>query len=253
VKVVTMLKLQNVEFRSGGITLLGRIYKPEGRAKMPAVAICHGFPGDTKNMDLAEELAFNGVVTLVFYYQGAWGSSGKYSLTKLERGARDAVAYLRILPYVEPKRVGLVSHSMGALPLSKTMSLDPSIKTGVLMSPAADVDSYTNDDKTKAKAQRFASMAEGKLAGFTVESLMKDLMSVAKTTDPVKLAPTIKAPVMVIVGSKDIVTPPDLCRRFYDAANEPKKWVLIEGADHGFSEHRIPLIRAIIDWLEVTL
>ena len=57
--MVGMVKLQNIEFPSGDITLLGRLYKPEGRTKRPAVAICHGFPGDTKNMDLAEELALN--------------------------------------------------------------------------------------------------------------------------------------------------------------------------------------------------
>jgi pimeloyl-ACP methyl ester carboxylesterase len=139
VKVISMVKFENVEFPSGGNILFGRIYGPESGAKRPAVAICHGFPGDTKNMDLAEELALNDIVTLVFFYQGAWGSGGKYSLTKLEVGAKDAVAYLRTLPYVDPKRVGLVSHSMGALPLTKTMSLDPTVKTGGFMSPASDI------------------------------------------------------------------------------------------------------------------
>ena len=63
-----MAKYYNVEFQSGNNTLLGRVYRPESRARRPAVAICHGFPGDIKNMDLAEELALHGIVTLVFYY-----------------------------------------------------------------------------------------------------------------------------------------------------------------------------------------
>jgi hypothetical protein len=49
------------------------------------------------------------------------------------------------------------------------------------------------------------------------------------------------------------VTPPDLYKILYDKAHEPKKWALIEGADHGFSEQRTLLIRAVIDWLKVTL
>jgi len=66
-----MVKLENIEFKSAGNILRGRLYRPEGRMRKAAVAICHGFPGDAKNMDLAEELALNGVVALIFYYQGA--------------------------------------------------------------------------------------------------------------------------------------------------------------------------------------
>ena len=248
-----MTKYENIEFPSGDNTLLGRIYRPEGMAKKPAVAICHGYPGDTKNMDLAEELALNNIVTLVFYYQGAWGSDGKYSLTKLETGAKDAVVYLRSLPYVDPKRVGLVSHSMGALPLSKTMSLDPTIKTGVLMSPASDSAAMAAGDKIEGTAKRLAAMAEGKLKGATSESLTKDLQWVAKNTNPIELVPKIKSSIMVVVGSNDTVTPPDACKRLYEAAKDPKKWVIIEGADHGYSEHRIPLIKAVLDWLSERL
>ena len=252
-KVTMMVKLENVEFTSGGNNLLGRIYRPEGRGRRPAVAICHGYPGDTKNMDLAEELALNGIVALVFYYQGAWGSSGKYSLTKLEVGARDAVSYLRSLPCVDPKRVGLVSHSMGALPLSKTMSLDPTIKTGVLMSPVSDISLWTSGDALETIIPHFIQSARGKLEGLTAEQLRADLRDVTEAGNPIKLIGNVKASTLVIVGTNDDVTPPDLCKMLYDKAGEPKKWVLIEGADHGFSEHRVSLIRAALDWLKVTL
>ncbi len=248
-----MVKLENIEFTSGSNTLLGRLYRPEGRMQKAAVTFCHGFPGDTKNMDLAEELALNGIVTLIFYYQGAWESSGKYSLTKLEVGVRDAVAYLKGQPYVNPRRVGLISHSMGALPLSKVMSLDPSIKTGVLMAPVADIKVLIAKRGMEGTAKRYASMAEGKLNGATYESLLMDLEEVSKTTNPVDLAPKIKAPTIVIVGSKDEDTPPEMCRKFYISAGEPKKWVQIEGAGHSFSEHRIPLMREVLDWLKTTI
>lgn len=252
-KVVTMVKLENVEFTSGGNTLLGRIYRPEGRARKPAVAICHGFPGDTKNMDLAEELALNGFVALVFYYQGAWGSGGSYSLTKLEVGARDAVAWLRAQAYVDPERVGLVSHSMGALPLTKVMAGDATIKTGVLMSPATDYKEIIATRGVGGFADALMGNCAGKLAGVSRETFMKDIPRVAEATNPIDLVKKIKAPTMVIVGSKDNITPPASCRRLFDAANEPKKWVEVEGADHGFSEHRIPLICAVIDRLRETL
>jgi dienelactone hydrolase len=149
---------------------------------------------------------------------------------------KDAVAYLHTLSYVNQKRIGLVSHSMGALPFTKTMTLTPTIKTGVLMSPASDTIVMAADGEKMAKG--LASMAVGKLSGATQETLSKDLIEVAKVTNPMELIQKIKAPIMVVVGSMDTVTPPDACKTLYDKAAEPKMWVVIEGADHGFSEHR---------------
>ncbi len=68
--------------------------------------------------------------------------------------------------------------------------------------------------------------------------------------NPVDVVREVKAPVMVVVGSDDEVTPPEACRALYEAANEPKRWVVIEGADHGFSEHRYPLFDAVLGWLK---
>jgi len=245
--------VENVSFQSDGIPLLGRLYRPGTEGKYPAVAICHGYPGDTKNMDLAEELALNGVVTLVFYYQGAWGSKGAYRFAKLEPSTRDAVTYLKSQTCVDPDRVGLVSHSMGALPLSKRMSSDASLKTCVMMSPVSDISLWTSGDALETVIPHFINSAKGKLDGMNADQLRTDLKEITVSGNPVNLIASVKAPTMIVVGTEDDVTPPDLCKVLYNRAHEPKKWVLVEGADHGFSEHRIPLIRAVLDWLKVTL
>ncbi|MFC1803799.1 hypothetical protein ACFL0D_07525 [Thermoproteota archaeon] len=36
------------------------------------------------------------------------------------------------------------------------------------------------------------------------------------------------------MSSADIVTHPDDCKQLYERATPPKKWALIDGADHGF-------------------
>ena len=64
---------------------------------------------------------------------------------------------------------------------------------------------------------------------------------------------SIKAPLMVIVGSLDDVTTPDTCKALYEKATQPKKWVLVEGADHSFTEHRIPLQKEVLGWLKKEL
>ncbi|MCW4049597.1 MAG: alpha/beta hydrolase [Candidatus Bathyarchaeota archaeon] len=245
--------VEDIQFQSEGYTLKGRTYKPATEGKYPAVAICHGFPGDNKNMDLAEELALNDIAVLVFYYRGAWGSEGSYRLTYLEPSTRDAINYLKSLPNVDTERVGLVSHSMGAVTLTKRLSQDKSIKTGVLMAPAADLSQYTGNESLKNIVPVFMKMAEGKLTDLSEESLSEDLVKAAGTVNPVDNVGAVTVPLLVIVGTADTVTTPESCRKLYDAANEPKEWVAIEGADHSFTEHRIPLTNKIIKWLKVHL
>jgi len=42
----------------------------------------------------------------------------------------------------------------------------------------------------------------------------------------------LRAPLLVIAGDRDTIVPISLSRRLFDAAPEPKRFVLIPGADH---------------------
>jgi len=46
----------------------------------------------------------------------------------------------------------------------------------------------------------------------------------------------VHVPVMVIAGDRDETFPLEMSRRLYDAANEPKQFVLVPGADHNDRE-----------------
>jgi len=245
--------LENVSIPSGGVSLLGRVYRPAPEGKYPATVVCLGYPGDTKNRDLAEELALNGIVALVFYYRGAWGSGGSFRFSVMEESTRDALTYIRGLPYVDTARVGLVSHSMGAVPLTKVMATDPTVKAGALMAPVADISLWTQGDALETVIPHFLSSAKGKLEGLTADQLRADLKEMERIGNPVDLVKDVHAPLLIVVGSRDEVSPPDVVKAFYDAANEPKRWVRIEGADHAFSEHRVPLVNSVLDWLRVAL
>lgn len=247
-----IISVENTQFKSDGNTLIGRIFYPKIRKKNPAVVICHGYPGNTKNTDLAEELALNGIVAMIFYYQGAWGSTGNFKIMSLEVGAKDAVEYIRTLKQVDANRVGLISHSMGALPLTKTMSMDSTIRTGVMTSPA-NLNFIGLKDSIEHTKEFWEKSAKGRLKGVTEESIVSGLLEAYEKTNPVKLMPKIKAPIMVIAASNDVVASPDSCRKIYDAANEPKKWAVVEEADHDYTEHREPMIRLVLNRLSETL
>jgi len=151
-------------------------------------------------MDLAEELAFNGVVVLIFYYMGAWGSGGMYRLTNLVPSTSAAITFLREHMSVDPDRVGLVSHSMGALPLTKCLSVDRPLRTGVLMAPASDLKLWSQEPYIDNIVPVFLKMAEGKLAGWTEEKLRQDLKVAASELNPVETVRKVRAQLMVILA-----------------------------------------------------
>jgi len=243
--------VENVTFQSDGNTILGRLYRPEKLdVKAPTVVMCHGYPGDTKSMDLAEELAINGYVTLIFFYQGAWGSSGKYSLIKLEVNAHDAIEYVLTLPFVDPKRLAIIGHSMGAVPVSKTISVDKRIKTAIFLSPATNFRKFVLSKSKRKYLNHFLHMGKGKLAGLDRKDLQNDLHWVYKNSNPLDLIKKSSIPVLVIVGSKDDTTPPKSCKLLFGRANELKEYREIEGADHMFSRYRYPLIDNVLEWIK---
>jgi len=244
------ITVKNVEVPHGELKLKGRLYKPKVEGSSPSAIICHGYPGDTKNMDLAEELALNGYNVLVFFYAGAWGSEGTYRFKNLTPSAKSALDWFIAQPYVDPNRMALISHSMGAVPLTNLMSVDKRVKTGVLMAPASDLSPMGTPEMVDNVFKIFREMAEGKLSTGKDEEYKADMVYASKELNPMDKVGSIKAPLMVIVGSKDDITVPEVCKALYEKTTSDKKWVLTEGADHSFTEHRYSLHREILGWLK---
>ena len=240
--------VENTSFTSQEHTLVGRIFRPETEGKYPAVVLCLGYTGDQKFNDLCEELAFNGIVTLMFFYHGTWGSEGNYWARYLVQGTSDAVRYLKSLDYVYSDRVGLVSHSMGAIPVTQILAVDASIKTGVLMSPVSATQGWDLEEVQKMLVPGFMHQSVGKHVGVTVESTKEGLTLFSTDYNPIPAVKKIHVPLLVVSGSNDTATRPEDCRMLFENANEPKKWVSIEGAEHNFYEHRYPLMETVVNW-----
>jgi hypothetical protein len=71
--------------------------------------------------------------------------------------------------------------------------------------------------------------------------------------DALSQAPRLRAPVLFVHGTVDTVVPASMSQRLYAAAPEPKRMLLIEGANHsnfgdlGADEYR----RALADFVEI--
>ena len=70
-------------------------YLAAGRGPHPTVVLLHGFPGNERNLDLAQAIRRAGWNVLYFNYRGAWGSPGDFSFSHCIEDAEAALAWLR--------------------------------------------------------------------------------------------------------------------------------------------------------------
>ncbi len=69
------------------------MYIAAGAGPHPVVVLLHGFPGNEKNLDLAQAIRREGWDVLYFDYRGSWGTKGAFSFTHSMEDAQAAVAY----------------------------------------------------------------------------------------------------------------------------------------------------------------
>jgi predicted alpha/beta-fold hydrolase len=80
---------------SHGVLINGLIYQPSGPGPHPTLIICHGLPGNEKNLDLAQAVRRAGWNAVSFNYRGSWGSPGVFRFTQTLGDAQAVLAFLR--------------------------------------------------------------------------------------------------------------------------------------------------------------
>jgi len=83
----------------------GVLYLAQGKGPHATVLFLHGFPGNEKNIDLAQAVRRAGLNALVFYYRGAWGSDGQYSRSHVLEDVAAALHWLRAPAVADSYRV----------------------------------------------------------------------------------------------------------------------------------------------------
>lgn len=110
--------IEELAFTSGGQRMNGLMYVAQGRGPHPTVILLHGYPGNERNLDLAQVLRRAGMDVLFFDYRGSWGSGGTFSFDGAQADVAAAIRFARapesVRKYrIDPRRIALVGHSMG--------------------------------------------------------------------------------------------------------------------------------------------
>ncbi len=252
-----------IELSSGGSRLNGILYLAAGPGPHPTVVLLHGLPGNERNHDLAHALRRAGWNVAFIHYRGAWGSEGTFSFAGNVEDVKSMVAFVRSEDSqekyrVDPDRTVLVGHSMGGGTALVAAALLPEIHAVVSIAGA---DLGLLGDLEGEQRQGLAAHLDSLLS---LEIASGSALLDEAATAGVDLHLTAHAEalaqksLLLITGSRDQVVPAGdhqrpLVEALEQAGARDITEVVIDGADHGFSDRRIDLTRSILSWLDEKL
>jgi len=241
---------------SHGAKLYSVIYIASGPGPHPTVLMLHGFPGNEKNLDLAYSIRRAGWNVLVPFYRGAWGSGGTFSFTNALEDAQSSIDFL-LAPEnvkrfrVDPARIVLVGHSMGGFVAAYATAHEPKVFAVALISPAnlgpASARQRANDPKFWERWNDNAS----RLVGTTAQQLVQEVDNDSAKWNYTNCVPLLKnRPVLILEADDRNTSDNQELANYLRRAGDTKVAEAHMQTDHPFSDHRIAMQAAVVNWLE---
>ena len=128
---------QELQIPSAGSLLQGFMYKANGSNPHPLLLLLHGYPGNERNLDLAQAVRAHGWNVVYFNYHGSWGSQGTFSFRHCVEDVKNVITYLKQNAtkfQIDPNQIALFGHSMGGFVCLKALQENPEIKKGFVLS-----------------------------------------------------------------------------------------------------------------------
>ena len=252
---------QEVAIPSSGERMNGVLFIAQGPGLHPTTILLHGFPGNERNLDLAQAVRRSGWNVLTFQYRGAWGSEGAFSFTHMLEDVTAAIDFVQgpdgAAAGCSPNQIVLIGHSLGGWAALLTAAKDPRILAVATIAAC----NMGRASRSLTDSTAFAEDVAGTessllpLRGTSAETLTSERAAHIKDWDLLNHVPSLSAKsVLLIAGSRDEAAPvaehhlPLLAG--LESVKASKVTSVTIDSDHSFSDKRITLIRAVLSWLE---
>ena len=233
--------------------LAGMIYKPNGNKKHPTLILLHGFPGNEKNLDLAQVVRSHGWNVIYFNYRGSWGSQGEFSFKNCVEDVSNVVAFCNKFQdslKVDTSNIVLFGHSMGGFVCLKALEQLPQIKKGFALSTW----NIFGDLKNIQSEKQLSELSKNPTIFpnyFVLNSTTTDILLTAfKEISYYKLATDAKSlsgkQIILLdehAGNKEIA---DSIKEMHLSFFNYQVWE----TDHGFTNKRVSLMNKLISFLD---
>lgn len=238
---------------SGGVEINGLAYLAAGSGTHPTLVLCHGWPGNEKNLDLAQAVRRAGWNVVTFNYRGSWGSPGDFHFAQNPEDASAVLAYLRVPANatklgVDTRKMVLMGHSMGGWVTTMVAAKDEGLLGAGLIS-AANMGYMRGLDR--AGIVKLASENAETLAGTSPDQMADELIANRTAFDFLQAAPGLARQPLLVLSSDDGLAPQtDALAAAVRAAGGKHVTLLHVKTDHSWSDKRVMLADRVIRWLQ---
>ena len=245
-------RMEVLHIPSGGVNINGVEYVASGAGAHPTFIFFHGFPGNEKNLDLAQAVRRAGWNAITVNYRGSWGSPGVFRFGGNLEDAEAVLAFVRDTGNtrrlnIDPRRVVIAGHSMGGWVTVLTAAHHPEL-LGAILICAADMGS--NSSVPRADVVKMTADNMESLAGVTAESMADELLRApASWRFESATAGLAHLPLLVLTSDDGLGPHADSLVMRLRALGNSRIATLHEPTDHSWSDRRIALESAVLTWL----
>ena len=248
-------RVEELAIMSGGSRMNALMYVAQGAAPRPTVVLLHGYPGNERNLDLAQAMRRAGMNVLFFSYRGAWGSGGTFSFANAQADVAAALRWVRSDSAIaafhgDGRRVALVGHSMGGWLTLLGAAADTSVRCAGGLE-IGDMALQVRDAASAAGYGQYTSWltAPGAPLHADAAALVAELRAnAAAWTLPAHAAELRARPVLLLDNAHN-VNHAALVAAFRAAGATRLTEEVWQDTDHSFSDRRIALARRVVGWL----
>ena len=242
--------LKELQIPSNGSLMQGFIYKANGKQKHPTLLLLHGYPGNERNLDLAQVIRAHGWNVIYFNYRGSWGGQGKFGFENCVQDVVNVVGFCKKYQdslQIDTTNIVLFGHSMGGWVCLKALQQLPTIKKGFALS-TWDIYGDLKNAHTEAELIRMAAYG-GEY--FVLNSSIKEIFTpILKKPEYFNLENDGKA-----LANKHIIMLDEhgFNKKIADAIKKENKTYFDYQAwqtDHPFSNKRIALMKLVLSFLD---
>lgn len=254
--------MEAMQIPSHGAKMNALVYVAAGADPHPVVVLLHGFPGNERNLDLAQDIRRAGWDVVYFNYRGSWGSSGDFSFSHGIEDVASLLAYLRQPANaqrlrLDPARIVLIGHSMGGFMTVQAASADPAVKA-IAMISAADMGGVFEQMAAHGSRQSalhdmsvgLGSESMAPLSGCTADGLAKELADHAPVWVFQSKVDALKGrPALIVTSDDGLTSANEAFAVSLRKAGNTQVTTVHFATDHAYSDQRIELSHAVLQWL----